>query len=491
MKKHSVAVLLLSGGILLNVLLALAQAPAGSIGRAERTSSISTSAGSAKICARCIRAHMEFLASDALRGRGSGTPDELVAATYIAAQFRAYGVEPAGDDGGYLQRAPILRQKFTSPPLLRVGASQEMPPWIYGRDFIVSQLSQTEFFGPLQKIDAGEEDGKEIEIKPGAIVLVLNNDADRFEMRQTALRAESEGAVAALMAYPDEPETFPGDAELPVLPPELEGESRRIMGGNANLLELSPVASKIIGRLADGTELRFGGPASAEKGSTWNVLGMLWGSDPKLRRSAVVLSAHLDHLGIGPPVEGDNIYNGADDDASGVSAVLEFARILASGPRPRRTVIFALFGSEETGGLGSTYFSEHPPLALADTAVDLEFEMIGRPDPAVPDDDVWLTGWERSDLGPTLKSHGAEVVPDPHTAQNFFARSDNYVLAKKGVVAQTIGSFGLHEDYHQPSDDLAHIDFKHMDVVISGLLVPIEWLVNADYVPVWKKGGRP
>ena len=218
---------------------------------------------------------------------------------------------------------------------------------------------------------------------------------------------------------------------------------------------------------------------------------MLRGSDPNLRASAVLLSAHLDHLGIGKPVNGDRIYNGADDDASGTSAVLELARILGAGAHPRRTVIFALFGSEETGGQGSTYFREHPPIPLRDIAVNLEFEMLGRADSAVRSDTVWLTGWERSNLGPMLAAHGANLVGDPHPEQNFFARSDNYVLAKKGVVAQTVSSYGLHTDYHQPSDDISHIDFQHMDAAIGSLLRPVSWLVNSSFTPKWNAGGKP
>jgi len=204
-----------------------------------------------------------------------------------------------------------------------------------------------------------------------------------------------------------------------------------------------------------------------------------------------LLSAHLDHLGIGVPVNGDDIYHGADDDASGTTAVLELARVLGRRPRPRHTVIFALFGSEETGGLGSTYFREHAPVPLKEIAVNLEFEMIGRRDPSVNGDTLWLTGWERSNLGPELAAHGARLVGDPHPAEDFFARSDNYLLALDGVVAQTISSYGLHGDYHQPSDDLAHLDFRHMDAAIGALLQPIAWLVNSDFRPQWNPGGQP
>ena len=157
---------------------------------------------------------------------------------------------------------------------------------------------------------------------------------------------------------------------------------------------------------------------------------------------------------------------------------------------PRRTVIFALFGSEETGGQGSTYFLQHPPVPLKQITVNLEFEMLGRADPAVSADTVWLTGWERSNLGPMLAAHGAKLIRDPHPKENFFARSDNYVLAKRGMVAQTVSSYGLHSDYHQPSDDLAHIDFQHMDAAIGSLLRPVRWLVNSSFTPQWNRGRR-
>ena len=193
---------------------------------------------------------------------------------------------------------------------------------------------------------------------------------------------------------------------------------------------------------------------------------------------------------MGAAVKGDSIYNGADDDASGVTAVLELARVLGSGRKPRRTVLFALFGSEELGGLGAQYFRAHPPVPLAEIAANLEFEMIGRPDAAVKPDELWLTGWERSNLGPVLAEHGAKLVGDPHPEQHFFMRSDNYELALKGVVAQTISSYGLHSDYHQPSDEVSRLDFHHMDSAIGSLLGPVEWLVNSSFAPEWKAGGN-
>jgi len=225
--------------------------------------------------------------------------------------------------------------------------------------------------------------------------------------------------------------------------------------------------------------------------TTTNVLGIIPGRDPVLTKETILLSAHLDHLGAGREVNGDKVYNGADDDASGVTAVLELAKALMSGPRPKRTVVFALFGSEEIGGWGARYFKEHPPVPFESLVANLEFEMIGRPDAAVARDTLWLTGYERSNLGPALKVFGARLVADPHPEQRFFQRSDNIVLARKGIVAHTVSSFGLHTDYHRPSDDLAHIDFVHMTDAIKSMVEPIRWLVNSNFKPEWNKGGRP
>jgi hypothetical protein len=224
---------------------------------------------------------------------------------------------------------------------------------------------------------------------------------------------------------------------------------------------------------------------------TRNVIGVLAGSDQALKDQVVLLTAHLDHLGIGNPVNGDKIYNGADDDASGCVAVLQLARALAQAEPLKRTVLFVFFGSEETGGQGNQFFLAHPPLPLDRIVANLEFEMIGRPDAAVKPGELWLTGYDRSNLGPELARHGAKLVADPHPEQHFFQRSDNFALARRGVVAQTVSSFGLHKDYHQPSDDMAHVDLKHMEQAITSMIGPVEWLVNSDFKPEWAAGKKP
>lgn len=295
---------------------------------------------------------MDFLASDELHGRGSATRDEHLAALFAASQFESLGLEPGGDNGGFLQKAALPN--------------------------------------PLP---------------------------DRLKQR--------------LAKFEDTPRT-----------------------------------------------------------ETWNAVAILRGSSRP--EEVILLTAHLDHLGVAAPgTSGDTIYNGADDDASGTTAVLSLAHLLATGPRPKRTIVFALFGSEEIGGYGNRAFLAHPPVPLSEIVANLEFEMIGRPDSAVPAGTLWLTGFTRSNLGPELAKQGAHLVNDPHLKELFFQRSDNYALARQGIIAHTVSSFGLHHDYHHPSDEIGTIDFHHMTNAIASMVGPIRWLASSDFKPQWNPGGDP
>jgi acetylornithine deacetylase/succinyl-diaminopimelate desuccinylase-like protein len=246
-------------------------------------------------------------------------------------------------------------------------------------------------------------------------------------------------------------------------------------GDNGTFLQKTPLPNPLPPRV----QQRLSKFEDTPRKETWNAVAILRGSTSP--DEVVLLTAHLDHLGIGPAVKGDNNYNGADDDASGTTAVLTLAHILATGPRPRRTIVFALFGSEEIGGYGNRAFLQRPPMPLSSIVANLEFEMIGRPDPAVPPDRLWLTG----------ARHGAHLVNDPHPKEQFFRRSDNYALAEQGVVAHTVSSFGLHKDYHQPSDELSTIDFTQMTNAIASMVSPIRWLADSTWKPQWNPGGQP
>ena len=242
----------------------------------------------------------------------------------------------------------------------------------------------------------------------------------------------------------------------------------------------------------EGETLRLAHPDSADGAGRvvdYNLVGVIRGSDPALRHEAVVLGAHFDHLGIGKPVEGDSIYNGADDDASGVATVLGAARALAKNP-PKRTVVVLLTSGEEFGVLGTQWYLERPTVPLEATVADLQVEMVGRPDTLVGAGKLWLTGFERSTMGEELSGAGLPVVADPRPEFRFFERSDNIVFALRGIPAHTLSSFGMHGDYHQPSDEVERIDFEHLTRVAD--LVARAARVLADGPrPTWKPGGRP
>jgi hypothetical protein len=222
-----------------------------------------------------------------------------------------------------------------------------------------------------------------------------------------------------------------------------------------------------------------------------NVVGVLRGADPVLRDSVILVDAHYDHLGIGRPVDGDSIYNGADDDASGVTAVLEIARAMAAGPRPKRTILFVATTGEEVGLLGTQWFIAHPTFPISSIEANMEVEMIGRADPqAGGPGKGWLTGFERSTMGQMLREAGIPLVPDPRPEQHFFERSDNIAFARLGIPAHTLSTFNLHSDYHTPRDESSRIDFAHMTAVIDAAARAVRLLADG-HAPQWVPGGRP
>ncbi len=223
-----------------------------------------------------------------------------------------------------------------------------------------------------------------------------------------------------------------------------------------------------------------------------NVVGMIPGSDPDLTEEVILVMAHYDHLGIrAPGVGGDSIYNGADDDASGTVAVMEIARAMMAGPRPKRTILFAAMTGEEMGLVGTRYFIDHPPISLDRVVAGFEIEMIGRPDSLAGGwGKAWLTGYERSTMGDMLRDNGIPIVPDPRPDQNFFRRSDNYAFARMGIVAHTLSTFNLHSDYHRPSDEADAMDFGHMTAVIAAAAEAVRHLADGP-TPAWHPGGKP
>jgi hypothetical protein len=418
-----------------------------------------------------IRGHMEFLASDAMNGRGDFTRDEWIAATYMGSQMRAWGLEPLGDAGGYVQRVDVGRVQATAPPTLSIGNER----WTHGQQMLVQSVGKGSVGGTLTPLTAGTS------VPAGAFVLVPAASAPSAEVLAPAAAVLMEETPQVRVTWAAAGGRLPGSA----------GGGR---GGN-------PAQARIVlsteafahAQASAGTKVTF--DASVQPVSTWNAVGKLTGGDPARASEVILLTAHLDHLGnrasATTPPGADTIYNGADDDASGSTAVLELAEAIARGPRPKRTMVFAWFGNEESGGAGAKHFLDQPPVPLAQIVANLEFEMIGRADEKVKPHELWLTGYERSNLGPELAKQGALLVADPHPDQNFFQRSDNIQLACQGVIAQTVSSFGLHKDYHQVSDEISTIDFAHMTDAIQSMYAPVMWLANSTFKPDWLPGKKP
>jgi len=438
-----------------------------------------------------IRAELGFLASDAMQGRGSGTNFERIAAEYIGSQFRQFGLEPAGDtdsagNKSFVQRVPLESAKFVEPPTLTVTSRGNTEKWQFGRDFLVSFLRSPKISGELQVAEAGDE------FTRGAVVAIkLPEDTSQQQRQGIARKAFGAGVAAVVMT---ESETSrktreSGEAKLPALTPRIAGPTS---DGPFVSISLKKEAFDALAAMSGGSKVEFGGATeSLDASATWNAVGVLRGSDSRAGSEVIMLSAHLDHLGVNEALTGDKIFNGADDDASGCVAVLELARVLGSGKRPKRTIYFVCFGSEERGGFGSQYFIAHPPVSLEQIVADITFEMLGRPDAKVAAGTLWLTGFERSTLGPELAKQGASLVADPHPEQNFFQRSDNYPLALRGVIAHTISSFGLHTDYHRVSDEVGKVDFPFMTRSLNSLVKPIQWFANSDFRPAWLPGKAP
>jgi len=427
-----------------------------------------------KVCESCVRAHMETLAGEEMRGRQCGTKDEANAARYIEAELKAAGVRGAFSSGAFQQPVRLSTPRLAGEATLQAGALS----WTHGKEFLVMERPQRAT-GRLLRVEDPAHPSADLR---GAAVFY--DSATPTPAGRKALFAA--GAAVVLQVVPARYVEHWADLTDQWRETEVGDAPGNPSTETGAWLVLKPEAAAALKAVPNGTPVRLDAALGApELRTTQNVIGVIHGLAPDADRRAILLSAHYDHLGVKDGV----LFPGADDDASGTAAVMEFARMLGQG-KPARTVYFALFGCEEEGGLGATYFRAHPPTALADLSANLEFEMIGLRDPKHPDE-LMLTGWERSNLGPTLAAHGARIGPDPYPEENFFQRSDNYQLALKGVVAQTVGGWPNPPLYHRPTDTLANVDIHFMAEVIQSMAEPVRWLVDGDFTPEWNPGQKP
>jgi len=419
----------------------------------------------ASVTQRSVAAHEAFLASDALQGRGSATRDEAIAAAYVASEFQSYGLTPAPGMQGYLQTATVIRQRLDGPVRLTAGgAAVEGATLIAGSGKAVA--------GKLAVATAAK-------LPDSPVVLVAAKEADPMAL----YRAARGGAVKLLLIREsDATRRMTAMFGGPRLPTYLDGKAPP---DQLTLVTLPDAAVDALAGKA-GASVALTVPTVQERAPTTNAIGYLKGSDPDA--GTLLFTAHLDHLGV---LADGTVMHGANDDASGTTAVLELAQALSTGKQPKRSILFVCYGSEELGGFGSTWFAEHPPVPLDKIVANIEFEMIGAQDPKLPKDTLMMTGFDRSNLGAALKAHGALVTGDPYPEEHFFERSDNYSLALKGVVAHTVSGWAVTPTYHQPTDTYANLNLEFMTRAIQSLVAPAAWLANSDFVPEWNPGGRP
>lgn len=416
-----------------------------------------------------IAAHVRFLAGPELQGRGSATRDEAIAAAYVAARFQGYGLEHAPGADSYLQKVKVIRPRLDGEPAVTVAGKA-----VTGATLILGGADRA---AGDAVIYAGDDAAA---IPAGDIVFVSSAKISP----SAAMRATRGNGTKLLVLRASE-----ATAKLW----DMIGKQPRLTSYLASQPPKDGLSVIVLPAKAFDTAAKAAGkPVTMnlnlvrDEVETTNAVGYLPGTDPKA--GVILLAAHVDHLGVQPD---GTVMHGANDDASGVAAVLELAHALSSGERHKRGIIFAAFGAEEMGGFGSRAFAANPPVPLTDIVANLAFEMIGAQDPKLPKGTMMMTGFERSNLGPTLAERGALVTKDPYPEQNFFERSDNFALARRGVVAHTISGWAMTPTYHSAQDTIANLDIPFMARAVQSLIGPARWLADTDFRPDWTPGGKP
>jgi hypothetical protein len=466
-----------------------------------------------------IASDVAWLADDAREGRGVGTPGVAAAAAYLGEGFRAAGFAPGGDDGSFLQRfeMPIEIHVETASLALRgapLARGSDFEPFLASADGSASGTPVFAGYG-ISAPELGYDDYHEIDVA-GRIVLVLD---DRPSGKKSPLRgpqaaellrraykianARARGAVAVLVA-PAGPSgkdpILPGNAgrdwanptqqagALPSLAVSWQAASRIVAAAGGETLAARKARIDRSGKPASaslpGAELSLAVVVERRRGLEANVVAILEGSDPALRKEAVVIGAHYDHLGRGEfgslaPDRRGEIHNGADDNASGAAGLLELARVFGSQPRPRRSLVLAAFSGEEAGLVGSREYAATPPIPLASTVAMLNLDMIGRLRGAT----LFVFGTETSPDFPKLVGSAAEAAQlGVNLNQGAFAPSDQTSFLAQGVPVLFFFT-GTHGAYHTPDDDAAEIDGPGEAAVLRVVYQAARELLNADTRP--------
>ena len=527
-------------------------AVASGIATAQPKLSTAEKAAAARLSTREIAAHIRFLSDDLLEGRAPGSRGERLATRYIAAHLEAAGFEPAGEGGSFFQKVPLVGIVPTLPNTVtfkaRSGQSAELS---VPSDLVITSGVQTDsariadaevvFVG--YGIVAPEyqwDDYKDVDVR-GKVVLVMNNDPASDPVLFAGktrlwygrwgykyLQAAAKGAIGAIIIHTTPSAAYPWQ----VVESSNSGERFELPGGDEPRLQakmwateaasrkLAALGGKDLDALRVAAETRQSRPVplgvtvslafknTVRQLEGENVVGRLPGADPKLREEAVIFTAHHDHLGIRAPKNGDAIYNGALDNASGVALMLAIANAIAEGPRPKRSLIAAGFTAEEQGLLGSEWYCRRPTVPPGNIAANINIDAVNNIGRA---SDFGFIGYGKSSLDAVVdavaRAQGRVVHGDPFPEKGSFYRSDQFNFARVGVPA-VYGRGGpafvgrspewgqeqreLYEKrhYHQPSDQYDDATWNLEGALQDAQLLMLTGLrvANDPKLPTWKPG---
>ncbi len=525
----------------------------GSCGRAP-SNEAAVSASSQLIRPEALRAHTEFLADDALEGRGTGTRGHDLAVKYLRAQFEALGLRGGAQDDGFFQQVPFRRAEVeTAATSFSLEGKGQTGNLVYGTDFGLQDThasQECDFSGPIvfagfgvsaKELDYDDYDGLDVE---GKVVAILKEAPASFPTTLRAYYSDHEvkranaaahGAAGVIeLRTPNDEKRVPwqlwlddwaisgrwldADGQPHGLNDRIRFWATLSRSGAEELLAGESHSLDELFQAAAG-QTKFPAFALEKKvtvryksrhvpAESANVIALLEGMDAELKNEYIVLSSHVDHLGIGPEIDGDNIYNGAWDNAVGCAVLVEVARAFgAAGVKPRRSILFLATTGEEAGFLGSDYFVWHPPVPAERIVADINVDGGGAS--LFPIQDVVLYGQEHTSLGSVARQAaaeaGLEVTLDPWPEEVMFIRQDAYPFILKGVPALYVDTGIESPDsnidglailrrwmvtiYHSPKDDMnQNLDFESGARFSRFVLRFCHAVANSPERPKWNDG---
>jgi Zn-dependent M28 family amino/carboxypeptidase len=499
-----------------------------------------------------IRAHVRFLSDDLLEGRGTGQRGGDIAAQYIATQFSLYGLKPAGDNATYMQKVPMVgitpQPSTTFAFVAAKSGANDLKPLDQYVAYDQTQQSQSDVNADIVYVGYGIEapeynwdDYKGTDVKGKVLLMLVNepssDDAKFFKGKALTYygrwtykyeQAARKGAVGAILIHRTDMASYPWE----VVRNSNSGEKSFLkLDGTPKLKVASWIQLDVAKQLASSSgmdldkmmadaqsrdfqpvslpaKLKAHMVSKVRPFESNNVIAMLPGADRKLKDEAVMYTAHYDHLGIRPDMSGDNIYNGANDNATGCGILLELANVFTlATQKPRRSILFTAVTAEEQGLLGSEYLGKHPPIPAGKIALDLNYDDVP---PLGAPEEVEVSGSERTTFYPTVqalaKDFRLNIRPDARPEAGHYYRSDHFSLARVGIPAFSVNegmkykghdvAWGMQQadeftakHYHQPSDEYhPEMDFTG-DAAMARFGFALGWqAANMPSLVGWEKG---